>query len=148
MPILSGIIDGDGALVDVQFGWSATAVKRLRARMSPIPQPVSARALLDTGAEVTCLDTSRVRILKVPVRGPTLANIPAAGGLTLRPQHDTALTIVHPSGNAGDHLLISDLLIMEVPLAALGFQALLGRDVLARCRFIFNGPVDRFELAY
>jgi hypothetical protein len=32
-------------------------------------------------------------------------------------------------------------------LSGLGVQALIGRDVLSRCVFIFNGPDERFTLA-
>ena len=98
MPILRGIVEADGGLVDVLFGWSATAVRQLRVSLRPIPQPVTARALLDTGAEVSCFDPSLVQALGLPWRGPTPANVPATGGLTFSAQHDTALTILHPSG--------------------------------------------------
>ena len=148
MPILRGTLQAEGALVDVLFGWSDSAVRQLRVSRRPIPQPVSARALLDTGAEVTCLAPSLVRALGLPSRGPTPANVPATGGLTFSSQHDTALTILHPSGNAGDHLVIGDLLVIEVPLTVLGYQALVGRDVLARCRFLYDGPGGRFRLTY
>jgi hypothetical protein len=148
MPVLKGTVEAEGALVDVQFGWSATAVRQLRVSLHPIPQPVTARALLDTGAEVSCLDLSLVQTLGLPSRGPTPANVPATGGLTFRTQHDTALTLLHPSGRAGDQLVIGDLLVIEVPLANLGYQALLGRDVLARCRFLYDGPGGRFQLSY
>ena len=44
--------------------------------------------------------------------------------------------------------MISDLLVVEVPLAVLGYQALVGRDVLGRCRFLYDGPSGRFKLTY
>ena len=148
MPILRGTVEAEGALVDVLFGWSATAVGQLRARLRPIPQAITARALLDTGAEVSCLDPSLVQALGLPWRGPTPAIVPAAGGLTFRPQHDIALTVLHPSGSARDNLVIGDLIVLEVPLVALGYQALVGRDVLAKCRFLYDGPGGRFRLTY
>ncbi len=33
-------------------------------------------------------------------------------------------------------------------LAAQGFQALFGRDILADCLFTYNGPMGHFTLAY
>ncbi len=148
MPILSGTVGADGALVDVQFGLSATAVKQLRAHLSPIVQPLTVRAVIDTGAEMTCLDTALVQALRLPAHGFTPANVPAIGGLTFQSQHDAGFAMLHPSGNASDNLLVGDLLILEVSLAGLGFQALVGRDVLARCRFLYDGIGDRFELSY
>lgn len=148
MPFLSGAIDADGELVDVEFGVSARALEQLRARLSPIAQPCAVRALIDTGAEVTCLDTALVQTVGLPTRGFTAANIPAVGGLTFRSQYDAAFTILHLSGRARDHLVISDPLILDISLAGVGFQALVGRDVLARCRFLYEGISDRFELSY
>jgi hypothetical protein len=148
MPSLIGQVDADGAIVDMQFAWGAAGAMQLRSRLSPIPQPVAAKALIDTGAEMTCLDASLVRALRLPWRGPTPANIPALGGLTFQSQHDASLTVPHPSGNPSDALLVSDLVVLDVSLAALGYQALIGRDVVKRCRFFYDGPGDRFELSY
>jgi hypothetical protein len=58
------------------------------------------------------------------------------------------LAIVHPSGNARDNLVIRDLSVFEVSLTPLGYQVIIGRDVLAKCRFLYDGPGDEFELAY
>jgi hypothetical protein len=56
MPTLRGNIEADGALVNVQFGPSDDAIRRLRARLRPIPQAVGMRALLDIGSDVTCVE--------------------------------------------------------------------------------------------
>jgi hypothetical protein len=148
MPILSGSIEAEGAIVDVLLGWSATAVRQLRSGLHPIPQPVTARALLDTGAETSCFDPVLIRALGLPWRGSAAVNVPATGGLTFSAQHDASVTVLHPSGSASDHLVIGDLLVVEVPLTALGYQALIGRDVLAKCRFLYEGPASQFELNY
>jgi hypothetical protein len=84
----------------------------------------------------------------LPFSGSVTANLPGHGGLTVNALYDAGLTIVHPSGNPRDNLVVRDLTVLEVSLAALGYQVLIGRDVLARCRFLFNGPAGRFTLAY
>jgi hypothetical protein len=38
--------------------------------------------------------------------------------------------------------------VLEQPLGQLGYQLLIGRDVLAACLFIHDGPASRFTLAY
>ena len=58
MPILKGDLQPEGALVDVQVGWSAGQARHLRQAQRPVPPALDARALLDTGAEITCLDTA------------------------------------------------------------------------------------------
>ena len=77
-----------------------------------------------------------------------LANIPAHGGLTFATQHDASLTIPHPSGDPRLNLMLDSLLVVELSIGLLGYEALLGRDVLAACLFLYDGPRARFELTY
>src|SRR5690349_16255464 len=100
MPILTGRIEADGALVDILIGWSRPQVQRLRATGRPVPAPVPLRALLDSGAECTCVEPQAVAPLALPVKGISLANVPAATGLGPAAQHDASLTVLHPSGTA------------------------------------------------
>jgi hypothetical protein len=148
MPVLTGPVDADGALVDVLLGHSQAAAQARRQALQAVPPAVRARALIDTGAEVTCADPTLLRQLGLRVSGLTPANVPAAGGLIFQAQYDAGLTVLHPSRRPGRHLEIPDLLVMEVPLAALGYQVLLGRDMLALCRLLYDGPGGRFRLAY
>jgi hypothetical protein len=148
MPRLTGILQPEGALVAVEVGLSQAEVRRLRKASRPIPAAVSLRALLDTGAECSCVDPQAVATLALPLKSFGLANIPALGGLAPITQNDASLTIVHPSGDSRLNLVIDALPLAEVPLAALGYEVLIGRDVLARCRFMYDGPGGRFLLRY
>jgi len=65
--------------------------------------------LLDTGAEVTCVDPKLVEDLELPYDGPVLANVPSLNHATFASQYDASLTILHPSGDQQAHLAISDL---------------------------------------
>jgi hypothetical protein len=56
--------------------------------------------------------------------------------------------MVHPSGAPDMDLMVQNLLILEVPLAGLGYQALIGRDLLARCDVTYGGRRKRFSLRY
>jgi len=148
MPVITGPLQADGVLIEAQFAWSATRAQQLRAALRPVPPSVQAKALLDTGAEITCLDTQLVQALGLPLGGLTLANLPAHGGLTGGALYQAALTIVHPSGNAVDNLITNDLSVLGLSLSALGYEAILGRDILAKCRFLYDGLGNRFELEY
>ena len=148
MPTLTAALTPEGAMVDVHVGLSASTVQGLRTALQPVPPPVSARALLDTGAEITCLDSSVIQTLGLPPGGWAFVNLPAQGGVGIAPLYEAGLTVLHPSGNARDNLVVGNLNVYEVPLAGLGYQALIGRDVLARCRFLYNGRGNRFRLAY
>jgi hypothetical protein len=148
VPILIGPLQTEGALVEVRIGWSASAVRQRRAALHPIPPPEQVWALIDSGAESTCLDTDLMQRLGLPLAGFSLANIPASGGQTVASEHDASLTLLHTSGNPQDCLTLPDLMVMALPIGALGYQALIGRDVLARCRFLYDGPRSEFQLEY
>ena len=148
MPILTGVLQPDGALVDLVVAWSFLHAQQLRLGFRPVPPPVSTRALIDTGAEITCVDSSLIQTLGLPFGGTVLANLPAHGGLTASVLSAASLTIVHPSGNAGNNLVIRNWSVLGLLLAGLGYQALVGRDVLAQCRFLYHGRRNRFRLTY
>lgn len=61
MPHLQAPLQVDGAIVDVQISLSRQEVNRLRQAGSPIPQPISLRGLLDTGADVSCVDPAALQ---------------------------------------------------------------------------------------
>jgi Retroviral aspartyl protease len=146
MPVLRGDLQAEGALVEVQVGWSAGQARHLRQAQRPVPPALDARALLDTGAEITCLDTVLVQQLGLPLAQLALANVPALGGLRAGAHYHASVIVVHP--DPGQALVFQHLLILEVPLTGLGYQALVGRDVLDRCDFLYGGRRQRFSLAY
>ena len=136
MPLLRGDLQAEGALVEVQGGWSAGQARHLCQAQRPVPPVPDARALLDTGAEITCLDTVIVQQLGLPLAQLALANIPALGGLRAGAHYHASVTVVHPSGDPSQALVFQNLLILEVPLAGLGYKALIGRNVLDGCDFL------------
>ncbi len=148
MPWLTDVVQPEGPIVAVEIGLSRMEIQRLRKAVRPVPAAVSLRALIDTGADCSAVEPRAVASLALPVKNITLANIPALGGLTPITQHDAGLTLVHPSGDTRLNLVMGTLLLAEVSLGALGYEVLIGRDVLQRCRFLYHGPRNRFKLAY
>src|SRR5581483_860779 len=144
MPVLKGPLQ-NGAIVEISLGWSAAGARDLRTALRPVPPSLQVSALLDTGAEITCVDASLIRQLGLPLSGMAPANMPAHGGVTFAGLHDVSLTILHPSRKARNHLTLPDLSVLELSLAALGYRALIGRDTLARCRFLYDGPGNGFR---
>ncbi len=62
------------------------------------------------------------------------------------PQFDVTLGITHPSGN---NLIIETVPIIAIPnFQRAGISALVGRDVLANCLFIYNGTEKSFTLGF
>ena len=149
MPSLSGNwTEADGATIRVWIGLSDREVRRLRATGSPIPQPVEVLALLDTGAQVSCIDPDVLARVPLDFYGFTQVNMPAAGGLGYAVQYAASLTIPHPGGRAVDDFHETDLPLTEVPLGPFGCDVLIGRDVLALCVFRLDGPALAFTLDY
>jgi hypothetical protein len=58
------------------------------------------------------------------------------------------LTVLHPSLRRRSHLVLPDHHVVEQPLGVLGYQAVLGRDVLAGCLVVYDGPAGACTLAY
>jgi|GEM_PF-4087803 len=69
-------------------------------------------------------------------------------GLNLRPQYLAGLRIEHPSGNPKLDYVIPALDLVEHDFGALSYQVLIGRDILARCKFLYDGPANTFSLTY
>jgi len=147
MPILNGQLEPDGALLEVLVGLSRPEVRKLRAAGHAIPAPVAVRALLDTGAECTCIDPQALGGLSLPLKGLGLTNVPALGGLTAAPQRGASLPMVHPAG-AVQNLVIHKHGVVELSLGQLGYQMLIGRDLLDQWLFVRNGPAGTFSLSY
>jgi hypothetical protein len=120
MPVLKGVIQAEGALVEIVLGWSVARARRLRLALQPVPPPVTTQAILDTGAEMTCVDSRLIQTLGLPLGGSILANLPAHGGVTIGFLHDASIIITHPSGNPRDQLVMRQVDVLEVSLAPLG----------------------------
>src|SRR5262245_16928203 len=152
MPAFEMPIEADGAMVDLVVASSEPDVLTWRTAGQPIPAPVTVRALLDTGAEITCIDRQALAPLLTPGVQPlrfVFVNTPATGGTNLQCEYGVSLTILHPSGTAADHLHLPDHPVVEQDLPGLGYQALIGRDVLACVdSFDFRGKKGTFSLSY
>jgi hypothetical protein len=150
MQTLNIPIGPEGPLVDVLIGLAATAVQTLRSQGRPVPSPVTARGLIDTGAEVSCADPQLLAPLVsagLQVGRYVFANAPALGGVNAA-EYFVSLTVVHSSGNARANLVLRNQELVEQPVGQLSYQVLIGRAVLDRTLHVHNGPAQQFTLAY
>lgn len=87
-----------GPIIDVTINLSAARLDAMRAANVPLPQPRTARALIDTGASCTCVDPSVLEALgaeartSIPMRTPPTGMTPA----TVL-QYDVSIRIDHPT---------------------------------------------------
>jgi hypothetical protein len=149
MPVIRGsLTPADGPLVQVRIGLSRPVQIARQQAGQVTPAPLVVTALLDTGAECTCIEQALVPRLALPLHTTGLTNIPALGGVTGSLRYTAGVTLMHPSGKHGQHLVVQALAVTAVSLGAFGVDAVIGRDVLAQCVLIYDGAAGTFTLTY
>ncbi len=112
-----------------------------------VPKPVPITALVDTGASATCVDPSVLTSLSLTPTGIVSLSTPSTGETPHQAeQFDASLIIPAPQGPALVFRTIP--VVASALLAAQGFHALIGRDLLDQCVFFYNGSLKLFTLAY
>ncbi|MBK8267029.1 MAG: retroviral-like aspartic protease [Planctomycetes bacterium] len=146
MPHLTIQISPGGPIVELAIGVSAPHQQALQKAGQPIPPSVRVRGLVDTGASGTCIDPDVLTKLKLTPRGQVLMHTPSTAG-TPQPcdQYDVSIVLMHPKLSLTIYALP---VISSAKLASQGFQVLIGRDVLRRCLFVYDGQTSLFTLAF
>ncbi|MGH9385441.1 MAG: aspartyl protease family protein [Vicinamibacterales bacterium] len=140
-------VSPSGPIVDAIVGVSLPRRNALLAANQQVPNTVSIRGLLDTGASGTAVDPSVLTALGLTPTGTILVNTPTTGANPVSvDQYDVAFIIPGPPKG-------SPLLSLTLPVVASellipqGFHALIGRDILSQCVFVYNGS-GFFTLGY
>lgn len=145
MPHLTLQISPGGPLIDLTVGVSVPRAQALRKSAQPIPSPVQLRGLIDTGASGTCIDAPALHGLGLAPTGQIPVHTPSTGTAAhVSDQYDVSLTLLHPRLNL--HLGATPVIASH--LSAQGIQALIGRDVLSQCLFVYDGMAGIFSLAF
>lgn len=147
MPSINGGVGPQGPLLIVMFGVSIPRQTAMQKAGLPVPPYVSGTFLLDTGASGTCVDPTLVLPLGLSPTGSCQMQTPStAGNAVTCNLYDVSLYI---PGNAGTQgFLIEALPVLETSLSAQGIDGLIGRDVIDRCTFVYNGSAGMYTLAY
>lgn len=157
MPLLHlGLTVAGGVRVRVRVALDQPSIDQRRQAGLAIPQTVDVDALLDPGAQRSCLDPAVVARVGLPLYALTLSAAPgtgqptaaALGGAGVNTSHTAGLTILHPTGGTGQHLVVPRLIVQALPLRPLGYDALIGRDILSQCVLVSDGPAGAATLAY
>ncbi len=152
MPFFTSPFDPSvGPVVQLSVAVSGTRAATLRqaGQGGAVLQPILLRNLIDSGADVTFIDTRHLPFLAGQVPTAAIVADPSSGAISFALQYDVSLTILHPSGNRRDHLIRSTLPVVDKTLVAhLGYQALIGRVVLNLCTFFYEGNAQTFTLGY
>ena len=135
-------LEQNGPILLVMIGVDDTRAKGLAAQGQPIPTPVRARMLIDTGASGTSVRVGLLAPLGLPVIGQITAG--TAGAAVLCNVHFAKIlfppTWIPGVGWAGH--------ITEVPLQGQNtIDGLLGRDVLSKGIFNYSGALNGWSFS-
>jgi len=156
VPTFFDYLQPDGALVQVHLGLSTVARQALWKQSKAVPPAIQKIGLLDTGAEGTAIDTqavlSQLQQMGVQRTNFGLTNTPALGGLAGSVSWMIDFVIIPPwQGRARPAfapLVRRNLPVEDLNIGRLGYDVLIGRDVLNSCRFDFDGFSSAFWLTY
>jgi hypothetical protein len=148
MPHFSLNLDLSGPVVNAGVSVSEGRLHALMAANEPIPQMQIIRALIDTGASFTSVDPSVLAALNLTPTGTIDIVTPSTGqGTHTADTYDVDFKI--GAGPNDTPLSISNLRIASCDLfLKQGIHALIGRDILQRCIFIYNGAISMFSLSF
>lgn len=147
MPHLTHQISTSGPILDVVIACSTPREKALEKAKLPIPEPKIIRLLIDTGASCTCIDPAILAALGLTPTGAIPMHTPTtAGNPQTMPQYDVKLALLPPAG--GPLRIFSAIAVCGTSMADQPFDGLLGRDVLSKCLFVYDGTDGRFSLAF
>ncbi len=145
MPHVTQQISPNGPILDFLVGVSLPRAQALQRAGSPLPGAVQIRGIIDTGASGTCVDSSCLSALGLAPTGQIPIHTPSTSGTPyLSDQYDISLVLLHPRLQLTLHALP----VIASTLTPQGIQALIGRDVLARCLFLYDGVTGIFSLAF
>jgi hypothetical protein len=149
LPYFTRQVAPNGSLLVVAVaGVSQARRNALIAAGQPIPNPVNIQGLIDTGASNTCIDPSVLTALNLSPTGSTLMNTPSTGATPVSVDtYDVSLTIFAATPHAPLMLHTIPVSSSEL-LAAQGFHALIGRDILKNCLLTYDGQGGLFSLAF
>ncbi|MGX6566831.1 aspartyl protease family protein [Cupriavidus necator] len=134
-------------MIDAFIFPSAPRSQALQAAGQPVPPAVRGKFLIDTGASGTCIDPQLLAPLNLNPTGKVGVHTPSTNGTAHQlNQYDVQLLIPAPNGQVP--FIIPALPIMESSFAAQGISGLIGRDVLAKCVLVYNGPISLYTLTY
>ena len=155
MPLLTlPLTARTGVRVQVRITINRASLLTLRTNRQPVPPPVVVTAVIDTGAERSCVDPAVAIRAALPLYGFGFATapgtaahtLPSLGGTTINSIYQASLAVVHPTQRSD--LVVPEIILGTLPLRSFGIEGVIGRDVLASCVLVYNGPTGSATLAY
>lgn len=134
-------LEDEGPVIEVVFSLNAAARAAYVAAGEPIPRPIRATVLIDTGASHSVVMEGLLDPLGLKPVSATSINTASS---TSVPCAVYAVRMTLPSN---DYLDKSVIAAPSAGLVAQNIQGLIGRDVLSDGIFIYQGAHDSFTLS-
>src|SRR5437762_1583992 len=117
------VLQQRGPCLQVSITVAQAIAEQLLQQGQPVPQPISGIALVDTGASATCIDQQVAEQLQLPV----VDVVPMSSA-----SHASTMCNVYPAQIeiVGSPITLNASRAIGAALAAQGYVALIGRDVL------------------
>lgn len=127
-----------GPVIQVSLTIEDNAGKGLMSQGKALPTPVTGVGLIDTGATGTCIDDDVAKKLGLPVID--------VGKMSSATHPDEPCNI-YPVKIQLPTFAVNVTRAMGAKLASIGLVALIGRDILEKCTFYYNGPSGQITLS-
>jgi hypothetical protein len=145
MPNLIGSISRWGPTINVKVMQTNQRVEALKKAAQKFSSPMVVLGLIDTGASLSVLDSTIVDSLGLVPKDIVSVHTPTTGSAYEKRRSYDALFIV---GETTGDPFSKTIQIIECDLASEGIYALIGRNFLDACQFIYDGPKKSFTLQY
>jgi len=139
-------ITGTDLYVDVRVNHSAPILSAIQATGFSAPSSVPARALIDTGSDLTVVAPWILQQLRIPPQLHTTQTQGIGGLLSVR-LFNVSLSILDTTNAHLPWFVQPDLLVMEAT-SVFPVDVLIGMDVLLGCRMILDGPARLLTLDF
>jgi len=127
----------EGPIVDVSFSIPNELDSKLKIEDKKIPNPILVKAMIDTGSSHCVIQENIPKQLG-------LSPVGATGIRTATGRSECYLYFLRMS--IPKHNFVYEGVFTAVTLEAQQSACLIGRDLLSKCTFIYNGPKNEFTL--
>ncbi len=128
-----------GPLVDMRIGVGTPVEEALKKAGREVPEPVAAKAMIDTGATASVIQPALARQLDLQPVGIVSISTPSSERV---PCLQYVVRLFFPNN------VIVEALAIEAALKGQNIQCLIGRDVLAHGVLVYTGYINQFTLSF
>ena len=128
-----------GPVVELRIAVGTAVEGVLRKAGNAIPAPVSAVAMIDTGATGSVIRLGLACQLGLQPVGVTYINTPSSTNVAC---YEYLVRLLFPNN------VLVEATVFEAPLQGQHIQCLIGRDVLAHAVFVYIGYGNLFSLSF